>query len=200
MVYPGRSSGQLVVQREVDFVDCGLRPARGVSIMKRFLLFGLLVISFFSRLASGGESCNALVTAAANCDQKAVRILLDAGISPNCRADADHNLPGSTAPWSFLGSKCQGGVKTLEMFISKGYDVNLQNKTPGNKPSSTALHAAAIVGNIEAVRTLLDHGADPTMKDQDNMTALDYAVRFEHSSLVALLVSHRNGIRKKGVP
>jgi hypothetical protein len=71
--------------------------------------------------------------AAANCDQKAIKILLDAGISPNCRADADHNLPGSTAPWSFLGSKCQG-VKTLEMFISKGYDVNLQNKTPVTNP------------------------------------------------------------------
>jgi hypothetical protein len=38
------------------------------------------------------------------------------------------------------------------------------------------------------------------MKDQDNMTALDYAVRFEHSSLVALLVSHKNGLRRKGVP
>lgn len=168
--------------------------------MKRVLLLGLLVISFSSRLASGEENCNALVTAAANCDQKAIQILLDAGISPNCRADANHNLPGSTAPWSFLSSKCQGSVKTLKMFISKGYDVNLQNKTPGNKSSSTALHAAAIVGNIEAVQTLLDHGADPTMKDQDNMTALDYAVRFEHSSLVALLASHRNGLRKKDAP
>jgi len=168
--------------------------------MKRVLLFGLLIISFSSRLASGEENCNALVTAAANCDQKAIKILLDVGISPNCRADANHNLPGSAAPWSFLSSKCQGGVKTLKMFISKGYDVNLQNMTPGNKPSSTALHAAAIVGNIEAVQTLLDHGADPTIKDQDNMTALDYAVRFEHSSLVALLASHRNGLRKKGAP
>ena len=168
--------------------------------MKRVLLFGLLIISLSSRLASGEENCNALVTAAANCDQKAIKILLDVGISPNCRADANHNLPGSAAPWSFLSSKRQGGVKTLKMFISKGYDVNLQNMTPGNKPSSTALHAAAIVGNIEAVQTLLDHGADPTMKDQDNMTALDYAVRFEHSSLVALLASHRNGLRKNGAP
>jgi hypothetical protein len=169
-------------------------------MMKRVLLLGLLVISFSSRLASGEENCNALVTAAAHCDQNAIKILLDAGTSPNCRADANHNLPGSTAPWSFLSSKCQGGVKTLRMFISKGYDVNLSNMTPGNKSSSTALHAAAIVGNIEVVQTLLDHGADPTMKDQDNMTALDCAVRFEHSSLIALLASRRDGLQKKGAP
>jgi ankyrin repeat protein len=169
-------------------------------MMKRALFFGLLVVLFSSRLASGEEDCNALVTAAANCDQRAVRILLDAGVSPNCRADENRNLPGSTAPWSLLSSKCQGSAKALEMFISKGYDVNLKNMTPGNKPSSTALHAAAIVGNIEAVQTLLDHGADPSVMDQDNMTALDYAVRFEHSSLVALLASHRNGLRKKSTP
>jgi uncharacterized protein len=168
--------------------------------MKEALLLGLLFISLSSRQARGEENCNALVTAAANCDQRAVRILLDAGVSPNCRADANHNLPGSTAPWSFLSSKCQGSTKTLEIFISRGYDVNLRNITPGNKPSSTALHAAAIVGNIDAVQTLLDHGADPSMTDQDNTTALDYAVRFEHSSLVALLAGHRNGMRKKSTP
>jgi ankyrin repeat protein len=168
--------------------------------MKSALFLGLLVMLLASQPASGEENCNALVTAAAHCDHSAVRILLDAGISPNCRADADQNFPGSTAPWSFISSKCQGSGETLEMFIAKGYDVNLQNIMPGNKPSSTALHAAATVGNTEAVQILLGRGADPTIKNQDNMTALDYAVRFEHSSVVALLVSHENGLRKKGSP
>ena len=88
----------------------------------------------------------------------------------------------------------------LGMFVAKGYDVNLQNLMPGNKPSSTALHAAATVGNREAVQMLLDCGADPTIKNQDNMTALDYAIRFEHSSVVALLTSHKNALRGKGAP
>ena len=176
------------------------RPALGVSIMKRALLLALLFASFSSELASGEEDCNALVTAAANCDRSAIEILLDAGANPNCRADANHNLPGSTAPWSFLSSKCRGSVEMLGMFVAKGYDVNLQNLMPGNKPSSTALHAAATVGNREAVQMLLDCGADPTIKNQDNMTALDYAIRFEHSSVVALLTSHKNALRGKGAP
>ena len=168
--------------------------------MKRALLFVLLVMVFSSQSAGGEENCNALVTAAAHCDHNALKILLDAGINPNCRADADHNFPGSTAPWSLLSSNCQGSVRTLDLFIAKGYDVNLQNMVPGEKPASTALHAAATVGNREAVQTLLGHGADPTIKNQDNMTALDYAVRFEHSSVIALLAAHKNGLRKKRSP
>ena len=167
----------------------------GAWVMKTAILLGIVFIFFSSRVAGGEENCNALVTAAANCDEKAVKILLDSGVSPNCRADADHNLPGSTAPWSFLSSRCQGSAEMLDLFIFKGYAVNLQNMPSGKTPSSTALHAASIVGNVEAVRTLLDHGADPRVRDQDNMTALEYAVRFEHHAVVALLVSHLGRLR-----
>ncbi|KAL2758679.1 hypothetical protein ACRALDRAFT_2058014 [Sodiomyces alcalophilus JCM 7366] len=51
----------------------------------------------------------------------------------------------------------------------------------------TPLHKAATQGNLEAVRLLLDHGADPTIKDNKGRTALEYAVKAGHSDVVKVL-------------
>ena len=59
----------------------------------------------------------------------------------------------------------------LEMLLQHHADVNQQNDE-GIAP----LHVAAMWGNDDAVRLLLDYGADPVISDDDDMTPLDHAM------------------------
>lgn len=45
-----------------------------------------------------------------------------------------------------------------------------------------------ILGNIPAVKALLDLGADPNIQDSDGNTALHHACNYEHESIVELLL------------
>ncbi|KAL2849604.1 hypothetical protein BJY01DRAFT_142771 [Aspergillus pseudoustus] len=44
----------------------------------------------------------------------------------------------------------------------------------------TALHDAANLGRLDVVRYLLDHGADPTIRDAIGRTPCDWAVKYRH--------------------
>ena len=51
----------------------------------------------------------------------------------------------------------------------------------------TALHCAALRGNIQVVEALLNAGADKAVKDEDGYTALDHAQSQNHPAIVKLL-------------
>ena len=51
----------------------------------------------------------------------------------------------------------------------------------------TALHLAAMNGHLEAVRLLLDHGADLEVRDEDGRTPLDLANAHRHVQVADLL-------------
>ncbi|XP_040003756.1 BRCA1-associated RING domain protein 1 isoform X2 [Xiphias gladius] len=74
--------------------------------------------------------------------------------------------------------------------------------SPGGRPSSgspavlkrnhkgeTLLHLAAIKGDVEAVKELLDQGADPNLKDNAGWTPLHEACNLGHKAVVEVLVS-----------
>ena len=46
---------------------------------------------------------------------------------------------------------------------------------------------AAVFGNEVAAVRLLERGANPALKDEDGMTALDWARKNKHESVVRLL-------------
>eukprot|EP00730_Choanoeca_flexa_P007606 TRINITY_DN12358_c1_g1_i5.p1 TRINITY_DN12358_c1_g1~~TRINITY_DN12358_c1_g1_i5.p1 ORF type:complete len:775 (+),score=199.21 TRINITY_DN12358_c1_g1_i5:128-2326(+) len=54
----------------------------------------------------------------------------------------------------------------------------------------TALHYAGVCGSARAARVLLRRGADPTYKDANGCTALDYARRMQQGSVAALLSTY----------
>ncbi|KAL2869729.1 ankyrin repeat domain-containing protein [Aspergillus lucknowensis] len=53
----------------------------------------------------------------------------------------------------------------------------------------TALHQAAWLGKVDAVRYLLEQGADTSIKDATDRTPLDWAVNSNHPEIVAILES-----------
>lgn len=60
----------------------------------------------------------------------------------------------------------------VEVLLRAGFNVNIRT------PSGTALHEAALCGKVEVVRTLLEHGADLTLRDAHNFTVLDLLSQF----------------------
>lgn len=58
---------------------------------------------------------------------------------------------------------------TIWQWSSRGADVNDDDSWGGN-----ALVKASLFGQVDTVKLLIEHGADPNMED-DGVTALDYA-------------------------
>lgn len=79
----------------------------------------------------------------------------------------------------------KGDIAQLRNFLSKGADINGLHCLDGCR--YTALMKAASHGRIEAVRFLLEMGADATLRSGDNKTAEDLARIANHHAIAALL-------------
>lgn len=60
----------------------------------------------------------------------------------------------------------------VEVLLRAGFNVNMRTK------SGTALHEAALCGKVEVVRTLLEHGANTSIRDSNNFTVMDLLSQF----------------------
>jgi ankyrin repeat protein len=49
---------------------------------------------------------------------------------------------------------------------------------------------AAVYGNEQAVEALLKHHADTTSKDEDGLTALDWAIKNKRTKVIEILKKH----------
>ncbi|KAM0710112.1 hypothetical protein Q7P35_002474 [Cladosporium inversicolor] len=79
------------------------------------------------------------------------------------------------------------GLECLELLLESGANVNKTCRDVG-----TPLHLAIVTkpANTDAVRLLLEHGADPNAKDHRGNSPLNYAILDQHFDLVKILVAH----------
>jgi hypothetical protein len=73
-------------------------------------------------------------------------------------------------------------VKVMDILFQKGADPNKMDfikKTP--------LNSAALVDNVEVIKYLLEHGADPDIRDDRHMTANEWACALGHDETMKLL-------------
>jgi len=99
---------------------------------------------------------------------EAVRRLIDAG--------AEVNQPG----WTALHYAATNGDTDVISLLLENYayiDAASPNKT-------TPLMMAVRSGKIYAVKLLLDEGADLALKNEQGMSALDFARHYEHADIV----------------
>jgi uncharacterized protein len=84
-----------------------------------------------------------------------------------------------------------GAVRAAEFLLAKGADPNLAAR---NQMKVTAMHAAVAtrdVANAERlVRLLLEHGAQPNVKQDASLTPLHHAAAKGHTELARVLVEH----------
>ena len=56
----------------------------------------------------------------------------------------------------------------------------------------TALMAAAHGGHVDVIQMLLERGADAGLRDDHQVSALDYALREDHAPVVKAIIAHAN--------
>ncbi|MCW7555941.1 ankyrin repeat domain-containing protein [Endozoicomonas gorgoniicola] len=93
-------------------------------------------------------------------------------LCPNCRSEIN---PENVVPLSisFHEAAEKGSMPAVKLFINKvSVDVDALNKQ-----GETALMLAARKGNLDIVKTLINHGADLSICTKNNKTAFDMAQR-----------------------
>ncbi len=93
--------------------------------------------------------------------------------------DADVNKTGWT-PLHYAASAAKKSIIEILLEHSAYIDAESPN-------GSTPLMMAAMYGNAECVRLLLEGGADPTLKNQLGLSASDFAKRVSRDDSVALI-------------
>ena len=118
------------------------------------------------------DNVTALMLACRKRRTDAINVLLKANSDPNIV-----NTYGETCLHLAVRGFCS--KKMIQTIIDHGADVNATNKN-----NMTALVIACVMGNKDAIRVLLNAGADPNIADVDGNTWLHGAVRGECTKVV----------------
>jgi len=104
--------------------------------------------------------------------------------------DADVNKPG-WAPLHYAASK--GHVEMMALLLDN--DAYIDAESP-NK--TTPLMMAAMYGSTSAVKALLEAGADPFLKNEQGLTAIDFAQRVNRAEAAGIIAAFIRGKQPKG--
>ena len=130
-----------------------------------------------------------------NADESPLMLAALHGLLPECQRlialGADVNKPG-WAPLHYAATRGQVAVMTLLLDEHAYIDAASPNGT-------TPLMMAAHYGTPSAVKLLLEAGADPMLKNQLGLTAMDFAHRANRLDSAAILSAFIRGRQPKGV-
>jgi len=70
----------------------------------------------------------------------------------------------------------------IKSLVDQGFDVNMRSHIV-----MPPLHRAAMYGKVNALKMLLELGADRNLQDVDHHTALYFATKYKHSSIEKIL-------------
>lgn len=99
-------------------------------------------------------------------DVVTVRAELASGVEVDLLCERSRNGDGgNTALWFAAQGPWPGGLAVAKVLVEAGANVNRQCEH-----GRTALHMAAAWGHLDLVKYLLEEGADPAIRDEENMT------------------------------
>ncbi len=104
------------------------------------------------------------------------------------------NLVSLATPSNINSKKYE---RMIEIFLKKHSDqINIQDKAYIGD-GRTALHQAAVNGNINVLKLLLSHGAQVNSFNSLNETPLHFAARFGQLSALKVLIAHGARLNEK---
>ncbi|KAJ5137764.1 hypothetical protein N7476_008170 [Penicillium atrosanguineum] len=117
---------------------------------------------------------------------KSVALLLDKGAASDVPDWRGHT------PLHFACFN-RGPTETITLLLQHNVEINRRGLSNGRTP----LAVAASLGFADAIKPLLERGADPASKDVDGCTPLALAARFGHASTALALLEVDADARKK---
>jgi len=161
--------------------------------------------------ARGPHGRTALHEAIANCQVEAAKALVDRGWDPRA-VDAAGSIPADLIPlcpqnirpllygalvprtleeypWSLQYAAMHHQLSVISMLIGMRIDVNAQG-SEGNR----ALDIACLQGDAPTTRLLLEHGADPNLRNKSGSTPLHDAALNGSKEVIESLLAHKAGI------
>lgn len=92
--------------------------------------------------------------------------------------------------YALFGDCAMLGADTCLWLVQQGFDINTRNRT-----GQTVLHRYALSNNAEAIKVLLQHGADPELKENNwQATPLGLALHHHHWPVIEVLEPISNDI------
>lgn len=163
------------------------------GLTERFEIINLLVSAGVDIGRCDKHGWNSLHSVAFRYDSQAVEFLLNLGANPH-GVDKYGRTALHKACWmgdsQSLKQMNEDVVRTINLLVSSGLDVNVRDSK-----HNTPMHEAASGdwGNLSAISTLLQHGANPDPIGHDGMTPLMLAAsRGEVECVRALLAANAN--------
>ncbi len=137
-----------------------------------------------NRLIHADTSDTPLSFALTLSDIEAAQALLKNGANPNLIADLGNWTPLMEAVSNVSPTENGPWFDFVARLLNAGAIAS-----PRESHGFTALHMAAVTGNGDLIRLLLDHGADPDARDNRGRTPLDLARQEKSKPAIALLAS-----------
>lgn len=174
---------ELVKKAIGEGVDPNSQDSEHVSLLMRAIAFKQASIAKY--LLSKGADPRAVGNegvvseAALYKEYELVKLLVEAGgylAPPKC--------PGRF--YDDVLAECVDNTEMLRYLLAHGADP----RHTGDLAKETALHIAAAEGNVEALKLLMDHGADLEQRDFNGWNALIYACRKDQKAAVEFLLAN----------
>src|SRR5262245_65794121 len=106
-------------------------------------------------------------------DVELVQRQIDAGVDVDVlNGRAANGDGGNTALWFAAQGPPPSGIEVARLLIAAGAAINRRCEH-----GRTALQMAAAWGHLDVVQLLIQHGADPTIRDDEGMTPSEIAAR-----------------------
>ena len=86
----------------------------------------------------------------------------------------------------------EGDVTEMKSTIPRGFSFDSRNTT-----GKTPLMNAALKGNVQAVRSMIKRGADPSLTDNKGWNMLHYAASGGDTDIISLIHTHLPNIESK---
>lgn len=144
-------------------------------MLKRISIFVIIIVGLTIVMANFYKDAGLHVAAHFGQYDQVVELLKD----PNVNVDERDKFGGTVlhaAIW-------QSDVKIVQALVDYGFDMNAR----GGQTGYTPLHDAIKSENKDAFMYLLGKGANPYIKDNENMDVMDMAIAEDQTKYIAIL-------------